>query len=830
MTTTPPRLDRATPHPLDQPILWALATLLLFSAAAFGVRHAWSELVFLTGTTLIVTLWLVRVCCPGAYLVRRHWVFLPVLLFLLVLMLQLTPLPVAMVKALSPGAVELRRTFLADQPQPDHMTLSLYPFATWHDLRLILAIAALFAVCYQTLRHSHQVQWLLWCVAAVGCLVSAVGLLQGAFGNDKVYWVLDFPGAAKAGPLVNYNHFGQFVLLTLGCTIGLFFYRLERARRLIFNARPTVRWVYLPKSEKRLIVFIAFIVLLQGLAVVHSGSRGAIVAMAVAGLGVALLATLHNSRMPWPTLLALAGIVLLGGAISFYFDYLYARFGSVDDAVSWRGQIALDLLHAFGDYPLFGMGQGTHRVAYPMYQNIQTTLLAAYADSDYPQLLAEVGLAGGVIFLAFIAILGWQIIQILRRIEQPISHAVYGLTFSALGVMIHSIGDFGQRRPANAMLTAIVFASILAIRRICAERRAELPATTAPVLRYGLAGGTALCLAVAVGILGPQALADARAEHHWQTADQLDGLVVAKPPGPLTLRRALLAQAKAAVALAPDNAEYRYKLNMLIWRDLSQSLGRLPSAQAAQPWVPVAQRMLEDLALVRRQCPTMGRAYHLEGLLRFAMGQPDRATTLLMQAYDLAPNEPRIAFVAAMILAQKMEWDRSLQVMARSLQIEQGYFRAACEVYAITYKRPDLAMRLAGDHDGRLASLASLFEGKAQFAHHAAQIQARQLKNLEARCRGPNPSANDLAALAAIKQSHHELVPAAQLYRSALNLSYKQVTWRLKLVDILIELEQIPQAIDEVKTILRIEPDNQAARVLLERLVVHPKAISTSSP
>ena len=102
------------------------------------------------------------------------------------------------------------------------MTLSFYPNATRHDLRLILAIFSVFVVIVNTYRTMPQIKRLLMTISIVGGLVALTALAQDIFGNGKIYWIISIKaGAAYSGPFVNHNHYGQFMNLSIGAAIAL---------------------------------------------------------------------------------------------------------------------------------------------------------------------------------------------------------------------------------------------------------------------------------------------------------------------------------------------------------------------------------------------------------------------------------------------------------------------------------------------------------------------------------------------------------------------------------------------------------------------------------
>jgi len=113
-----------------------LIALLGFMPLALGAIDAWSEMVVIGAATVLVALLGVRLLVTTNFRFVWTWAYLPVALFALVAALQLIPLPVGLVEAISPGTAETRSRLLGSLADSDSMTLSFYTHATRHDLRL----------------------------------------------------------------------------------------------------------------------------------------------------------------------------------------------------------------------------------------------------------------------------------------------------------------------------------------------------------------------------------------------------------------------------------------------------------------------------------------------------------------------------------------------------------------------------------------------------------------------------------------------------------------------------------------------------------------------
>ncbi|MHC4570073.1 MAG: hypothetical protein ACYTE3_30485, partial [Planctomycetota bacterium] len=219
---------------LDIVIEWLLTCLLVFMPLAFGVVHAWSEevVVVLSGAIMVCFLFRQILCRDGG--VIWSWAYVPAGLFILVAVFQLVPLPSHLVSTVSPNTAALKRELLGDLPNADlvlkQMTLSFYPRATAHNLRLVLAVAGVFVVVLNVYRRPDQIKRLLMAIAVIGGIVAAITLAQNVFGNGKIFWFVPTRhGAGRSGPFVNHSNLGQFMNLSIGAALGLLCVKLHEA-------------------------------------------------------------------------------------------------------------------------------------------------------------------------------------------------------------------------------------------------------------------------------------------------------------------------------------------------------------------------------------------------------------------------------------------------------------------------------------------------------------------------------------------------------------------------------------------------------------------------
>lgn len=217
----------------DRVIEVLLIVLLAFGPLALGVVHAWSEQVVIALAALISLVFLLKLSLFKNIAFVWSWAYVPVAVFVLVAVVQLMPLPSSIVSIISPNTASLRQDLLGDLPNAHEvlssMTLSFYPHATRHDLRLVLAVAAVFGVVINVYRRPERVKRLLAAIAIIGGALALLALMQDLAGNGKIYWLVPTYDKGYSGTFINHSHYGQFMNLSIGAALGLLFVTLHEA-------------------------------------------------------------------------------------------------------------------------------------------------------------------------------------------------------------------------------------------------------------------------------------------------------------------------------------------------------------------------------------------------------------------------------------------------------------------------------------------------------------------------------------------------------------------------------------------------------------------------
>ncbi|MFQ5791428.1 MAG: hypothetical protein ACE5JI_13230, partial [Acidobacteriota bacterium] len=210
----------------DRAIERGLLFLIIFTPLAFGTVHLWYITAMELVVALLVVLWMIKMVAlqrlrqesgsvyerltesqvrlpTGALGFVKTPLNLPILLFIVLVLVQMAPLPPAVLQSTSSGTYELYQKTLP-HPWPasamqasSWRSLSVYAGATKGELLKLLSYAAVFFLVVNNLRTKRQLGRLAKTVIGVGFAISLLGILQSLSGTTKIYWFRD---ASYASP------------------------------------------------------------------------------------------------------------------------------------------------------------------------------------------------------------------------------------------------------------------------------------------------------------------------------------------------------------------------------------------------------------------------------------------------------------------------------------------------------------------------------------------------------------------------------------------------------------------------------------------------------
>jgi len=431
MVAKPAEWHVPTAAALDAAVFWtALVLLGLMPLAVPGFERSKSLAALLLSASMMVCLALRAALSPEPLV--RTWACLPAGLFILLVVMQLVPLPVAVVGAISPGTLAAKSAPISGEGgQLRSVALSLFPAATLQGLQRLLAAAAVFAGVANTCSDPARVRRLLSVVCSIGGLVAIMDLVQHLAGDTLAGVVAPAQGGRA-----------QFMNLSLGATFALAFVVLHEGFR---TARFTfARFIEHLGSGLRPLWRLTGIGIILGASVFMSFNRAGMLAMLLAAcLTVVMLIVGRGlSRRNWQiTVTALLAVAIV----------LYTGFASLRERGRFQappaadaGQLVRELTDSLRKYPLAGSGLGSH-LADPR---------GGPRSGAYGTAIRETGLAGLALLLAFAGLVWRELVRAVGTGRSSGRMAAFGIGFSIVAATAQSLGDAELLLPANMTLLA----------------------------------------------------------------------------------------------------------------------------------------------------------------------------------------------------------------------------------------------------------------------------------------------------------------------------------------------------------------------------------------
>ncbi len=383
------------------------------------------------------------------------------LLFLVVVALELAPLPAHLVTALSPArAVNPAAAAIGFNPGAP-LTLSIYPHDTMIGLVKILAYLCAFLLAAHLFESEKRRSNLLLTLIGLGCFEAAYGIVQDLTGWQKIFtFTKQYYRDTASGTYINHNHFAGLLELTLPFAVALVFYFYQ----LRMDTRP-------PRSLGRsqagaenaapraLLYLVLALIMIMGM--VLSRSRGGILGSLFSIMFIAVLAQLKTRRKGWLIGVALFLLAVMGYAAWLGLNPILERFELVQQAgylqhegrlSTWQG--GLQLLR---DYPLWGTGLNTFGLAFRHYQTSYVNLFFDHAHNDYLEFLTDTGVIGALLlFMPIFYVFFKMVVFFFRDPSRYRSAVSLGCIGATLAMLIHTALDFNLQVPANALVFAIV--------------------------------------------------------------------------------------------------------------------------------------------------------------------------------------------------------------------------------------------------------------------------------------------------------------------------------------------------------------------------------------
>lgn len=389
---------------------------------------------------------------PYKFLYQRPMRYLAIAFFVL-LAWQLLPLPIFLLKWLSPGVTRILENLSGSLPA--FHSLNLIPAESLLALARFLVYTMFFIALLRLDWDKNDIFVLFGTAVVSGVAQTIFGLLKLREGNSKffLFFMADkhMPGFLR-GTIYNPDHFAFYLELLFPLALGLLFARLH-----IFDPGQSLREKILHIAEDRrvILLFLAPIILAAGIYL--TGCRSGIVVLVLSALFFAQMSVYlrvnfsarRHLRLLFIMATLLAVFVGLQSTLDKFLTGNYIEGGRID---YWSNSLTM-----FGDFPLFGTGLGTFKYAYFLYG--RETGWVDHAHNEYVESLSDMGALAFVAFFALLTILVFSLLRMwIARRHPEVKPVVLGVLTALFAAFFHSFFDFSLRIPANAFLFLILLA------------------------------------------------------------------------------------------------------------------------------------------------------------------------------------------------------------------------------------------------------------------------------------------------------------------------------------------------------------------------------------
>lgn len=437
---------------------------LFLSPLLFGTVEVWSialmEILILT----VFSLWLKKAQDRYSHhklTVRgiRHLdvpLLYPLIFLLFLSIFQILPLPLNIIKVLSPQAYKI---YTASTDNVYH-TLSLHPHSTILEIiRLFTCIIAFF-LTIQLFSRERELIRLVKAMMIIGTFLALIGIFQMIFWNGKLLWIRELRhGGTPFGPYVNRNHFAGLMEMLIPLSTGM----LIMFSPPLFLKNGLRHGISEFMRHERANVFILSLasVVIMITALFLSLSRGGIIGLSLSMVLFGILLILRKSTKRKGILIVLISAITFLTVGWFGWDRIIDRFESLKDtgvSSEMRFHNWQDSLKVIKDFPFTGTGLGTYEHVYPGYKTIRSQERWEHAHNDYVEGIIEMGIIG--LAIAMYTVFRFYRLMLSGLMKRRLLEArllSLGALAGITGILVHSITDFNLHIGANGLYFSVLF-------------------------------------------------------------------------------------------------------------------------------------------------------------------------------------------------------------------------------------------------------------------------------------------------------------------------------------------------------------------------------------
>jgi O-antigen ligase len=388
--------------------------------------------------------------------------------FFLFIALQILPLPLFIVRLISPGTVRFKEQFIHQFQNLKFTSISTAPFQTFREGLEILTYVLLGFLILRTMTRRIQLHRIFLVLVSLGFFEAFYGIFELYRTNPRIlFFEKTVNKRMLTGTFINQNHLAGYLCALIPVVLGLLIARVDFAALARRNLRDKI--IYF--SEQGFAAYVIYTVLLfvMALGVLLSRSRAGLFLVAIAFLVTFLLGFMNvgGGDRFHPHLKKVLQIIFLGIIVVFLYSGVEAtlqKFSSESITHETRTQYWGNTVEIIRDFPLTGSGLGSYSWVYPAYEEHLIHGNLAHAHNDYLEYFSELGLIGFGLLLAGILYIVVKSFTLWKKRRNPqIKGLVLGGLVSVIVMAVNAIMEFVLHIPANMVLFTVMIALTCAV-------------------------------------------------------------------------------------------------------------------------------------------------------------------------------------------------------------------------------------------------------------------------------------------------------------------------------------------------------------------------------
>ncbi|MFC1853456.1 O-antigen ligase family protein [candidate division CSSED10-310 bacterium] len=390
--------------------------------------------------------------------------------------LQLVPIPLSMIKVLSPTThriyektneiieqspfVEERNLFKISSHEDTLEssgwgTLSLSPFKTLQGFFHLLFLSLFFLLLVNGFRGRKELEFLVKLIIILGVMQTIYGFFEYLSGHHHVLFHHLKGMRGVSGTFINANHCAGYLEMSGFCALGLVFHRIRNMGLDHYRSWKHIVRVLFSDKNAPFMMWLLFALIIS-FGVVFTKSRSGITFFC---LGLLLFFLLSFSSLKNWKIGAIFILITIGCIYWTGLDQVGERFEQLSRNYPGRYGLWRDTVNICWHFPMFGSGMNTFQLVYPFCKLQYRPDLPHHAHNDYLELMSESGVAGFLLLGVILIFFHNQMRDLRKQATYRFNALVIGCLVGMVTISLHGLTDFNFHIPANQ----INFVALLAI-------------------------------------------------------------------------------------------------------------------------------------------------------------------------------------------------------------------------------------------------------------------------------------------------------------------------------------------------------------------------------